>query len=267
MEQARLFAGQIDVLVTAEGNFGWCGLSEFSHEGYAKRWLLSPAFTLEHYIGIPMNSEEYIDYEPCYSPKRLEDISTDSCTLHYQPAACSQIDCAITYRLVPPHYVDVNMQMTTSRTHWPLNHVALFFATIVNAPLYTGINLLGSDIEVEVKGDNPWVHFNGLAARKGRTAHPAGIENPELPRPATPPDTYYYNDSSVRFTQPFFYGTVDHMVFATMFRPETKGHTLRCQSACTRLRWPGLGFPLDNSDAPSQKSIRAIVSKPVEALY
>ncbi|MBV7333381.1 hypothetical protein KFU94_35125 [Chloroflexi bacterium TSY] len=222
MKQTKIHAGQIEADVTSEGEFGWCGLSQFSHKESEREWLLSPAFTLEHYIGIPMNSDDYIEYEPCYSPKHLECISTDSCTLRYEPASCSQIDCAITYRAAAPHYVDIDVCMKTHRPEWPLNHVALFFATIVKAPIYAGITLLGTGMDVEVKGGNPWIHFNGLATQGGRTVHPIGLEHPELPRPTSPPEAYYYDDSSVRFTEPFFYATVDQMVLAVMFRPENK---------------------------------------------
>ena len=34
---------------------------------------------------------------------------------------------------------------------------ALFFATIVYAPIYTGVTFLGFDTGVEVKNGNPWV--------------------------------------------------------------------------------------------------------------
>ncbi len=222
MKQAALQAGDFKVVVDADGKFGWCGLSQIEHEKYPKKWLLSPAFTLEHYIGIPLDSEEYVEYEPCYSDKQLEDVTSNRCRLRYEPSSCSQIEFTVDYQVIAPHYIDVTMTMKTSRQEWPLNHVALFFATIVNAPIYTGITLLGDDELVETAHQNRWIHFNGIAAKQGKTAHPVDVKQPELPRTPNAPDAYFYSDSSIRFEQPFFYASVDEMVFAVMFRPEDR---------------------------------------------
>ena len=220
----HIAAGDLQATVTSSGTYGWCGLKQLTHAQHAKPWLLSPAFTLEHYIGVPLNAPDYIEYEPCASPKYLENIAPDGCTLHYDPMKCSQIECAITYHLVAPHYIDVTLRAQTQRADWPLGHMALFFATIVRAPVYTGINLLGKDLGVEVqsKSVNHWIHFNGFAAQIGNVAHPADVLNPELPRPAQAPKTYYYNDSSMRFEQPLFYACVDEMIFALMFHQEDR---------------------------------------------
>lgn len=222
MKQAELKAGQLAVTVDAVGKFGWCGLSRIEHENYPRNWLLSPAFTLEHYIGIPLNSEEYIEYEPCYGIKHLEKLSENRARVHYEPSPCSQIEFTAEYQVTSPHYLDVTLTMKTNRRAWPQNHVALFFATIVDVPIYTGVTMRGYDALIEVEHQNRWIHFNGTAITQGKTAHPAGIEQPELPRSPDAPPTYFYSDSSIRFEQPFFYGSIDNMVFALMFRPEDR---------------------------------------------
>jgi hypothetical protein len=211
-------AGDLQATVTTQGQHGWCGLAQLVHRQYKKPWLLSPAFTLEHYIGVPLNAPEYIEYEPCASQKYLENISNQACTLHYEPLPCSQLSCRVTYQINPPHYVDIHVNMQTERSQWPLNSLALFFATIVRAPLYSGIHFLGEDLGVQTTPNTRWVHFNSFAAQIGNTVHPSGVPQPELPRPANPPPTYYYSDSSMRFDLPFFYAHVDNMAFVVMFQ-------------------------------------------------
>ena len=203
---ANIAAGNLQATVASAGTYGWCGLKQLTHARHAKPWLLSPVFTLEHYIGVPLDSPDYIEYEPCASPKHLENIAQDGCTLHYGSLKCSQIDCVITYCLIAPHYIDVTVRAQTQRVDWPLSTMALFFATIVRAPIYTGINLLGRDLGADVQSasDNRWVHSNSFASQAGNGAHPTGMLNPELPRPADALKTYYYSDSSVCFDQPFF---------------------------------------------------------------
>lgn len=219
MKQATLEAGDLSVVVDADGgDFGWCGLSQISHRQFSKNWLLSPAFTLEHYIGVPFDAKEYTEYEPCYSGKRLEAVTPNSCILRYAPSRCSEIDFRAEYRLKPPHFIDVTMTAKTERTNWPHRHFAMFFATIVNMPIYTGINMIAQDILVGMKGQNHWLHFNGMAVQQGKTAHPAGVTKPELPRASNAPTTYYFSDSSVRFDEPMFYAQVENMVFAVMFK-------------------------------------------------
>lgn len=226
MNETVITAGALSAKVTTQGKYGWCGLSDLAHKQHNRRWLLSPALTLEHYIGIPLDSSDYIWYEPCESPKLLHNISPDGCMLQYGALKCSQVECAISYQMVAPHYVDVLVEAETNRVEWPMGSLALFFATIIYAPIYTGVTFLGFDKGVEVKSGNPWVHFNGRASVAGRTVHPAGVDKPELRRPENPPQTYYYDDSSVRFEESFFFGNVENMVFAVFF-PRSHRETVR----------------------------------------
>lgn len=222
ISQIEISAGEIQATINSGDEFGWCGLRQLRHTSYDKQWLLSPALTLEHYLGVPFEAEDYIDYEPCASPKHLKAISSEACVLRYEPLKCSQIECSLSYRALAPHYVDIVADVKTKRKNWPLNYAALFFATIVKTPIYSGINFPGKDLARPVKGDNGWVHFNGLAAQPGRVVHPDGLHQPELPRPNNPPDTYYYDDSSIRFELPFFYAQIETMTFVVMFHPNDK---------------------------------------------
>jgi hypothetical protein len=58
---ADIAAGDLQTTVTFEGRYGWCGLTQLAHAAHTGEWLLSPAFTLEHYIGVPLNSPDYIE--------------------------------------------------------------------------------------------------------------------------------------------------------------------------------------------------------------
>ena len=82
MTQTVISGRSVSATVSSEGKFGWCGLDGLTHEDRPISWLLSPALTLEHYLGIPSESLEHIQYEPCESPKYLGDIVENGCTLH-----------------------------------------------------------------------------------------------------------------------------------------------------------------------------------------
>ena len=84
--------------------------------------------------------------------------------------------------------------------------------------MYAGVTFRGYD-GLRHPDAGPWIHFNGHAATPGRVVHPSGLANPELRRPQPPPPTYYYADSSVRFDEPFFFGTVGRLAFAVFFPP------------------------------------------------
>ncbi len=222
MNRVDVGAGVLRAVVSLEDPSGWCGFENVQHQRFRGDWLLSPAFTLEHYIGVPLSAADYIEYEPCVSPKRLQPVDGSRCVLYYAPLACSQVECTLHYQMTAPHYFDVVAQVRTQRAEWPLGFLALFFATIVKAPTYSGINFIGEDLNTPVKGDNRWLHFNGYASHNGRTVHPSGLQRPELVRPDNSPQTYYYDDSSARFDAPFFYAHVQNMGFATVFRPQDK---------------------------------------------
>ncbi len=215
--QTTISGGALSATVSSKGKFGWCGLNGLNHEDRPISWLLAPALTLEHYLGIPSESPEHIQYEPCESPKYLDDIIENGCTLHYSPLPCSEVTCSISYRMKPPHYIDVRVRVQTKRESWPLGYLALFFATIVDAPVYTGVTINGFDEQAELTRENPWVFFNGYGRDSGRTAHPADVNKPELERHESDRDGYYYDDSSIRFDRPLFFGTIDGMVFGLMF--------------------------------------------------
>ena len=97
VSQIEIRAGDIRATINSEDKLGWCGLRKLKHIRYDKEWLLSPALTLEHYLGIPFEAEDYIDYEPCLSPKHLEAISSEACMLRYESLKCSQIKCNLSY--------------------------------------------------------------------------------------------------------------------------------------------------------------------------
>lgn len=216
MTATTISAGELSAIVETDGANGWCGLRQFAHSASPAPWLLSPALTLEHYIGVPPDAPEYVQYEPCYSRKSLRDVRPDGCALRYHPTACSETACNIVYRIAPPDAVDVSIEATTSRQSWPLGSLALFFATIVSAPIYTGVTFRGYD-GIRHADANGWMHFNGHADTPGRVVHPSGLANPELGRPQPAPPTYYYADSSARFDEAFFFGTVGSMAFAVFF--------------------------------------------------
>lgn len=215
---AYLQSGKLSAVVRTDARHGWCGLENLTHSDHPIDWQLSPALTLEHYIGVPQDAPEYISYEPCDSEKELVVKGPSECMLIYHAMPSAKLETRITYAMKSPHYIDVNVTAVTERAEWPFGSVALFFATIVKAPLYTGVYFLGDDEKLEGKRASPWLHFNGLAVLPGRTAHPSGILNPELGRPVKVPATYYYDDSSVRFDEPFCYGLVGSLAYCVMFK-------------------------------------------------
>jgi len=218
MNSITLASGELQTTISLDDPHGWVGLARLQHRALQHDWLLSPAITLEHYIGVPMQAPEYIQYEPCCCDKQFIQHGESTCTLRYEPLPCSQVSTEISYTLVAPHYVDVQVQVSTTRAEWPYSSLALFFATIVQAPIYAGILFPGKDLRIETQPKSEWVSFNGYARTAGNTAHAFGAPAPELRRPEPAPATYYYSDSSLRFTQPFFYATIDDLCFAVLFK-------------------------------------------------
>jgi hypothetical protein len=220
--RVQIKGGALSATVSTEEPHGWCGLENLSVDGRPLAWQLSPALALEHYIGVPRDAPEYIQYEPCECHHELYQAEPSSCRLVYPPLPCSQVETRIDYELRAPWYVDVDISVVTQRADWPYGSLVLFFATIVKAPMYTGVYMLADDPGVSGKRTSPWLHFNGLGQIPGRTAHPGGVDAPELGRPANPPDNYYYDDSSVRFGDPLYYGCLGSVLYCLMFRRERR---------------------------------------------
>ena len=217
MTTTRIAAGDLSAEVNTQERNGWCGLAKLRNDKVPEEWLLSPAFTLEHYIGVPRNEPGYVGYEPCESRKSLVQVEADACTLMYEPTPCSQLACAIHYKMTGPNIVDVMVIARTARANWPFGSLALFFATIVKAPLLTGVHMRAVDVEAKGKKGDGWLHFNGMASTPGNTAHPYGVDHPELGRPSGKQGSYFYSDSSIRFKEPLFVGQVEGKALAVMF--------------------------------------------------
>ena len=76
------------------------GAARQRHAASSTDWLLSPAITLEHYIGVPPDAPEYIQYEPCYSQGYC---ATSGPMAIYRPTPCAETTCDITYKVTTPH--------------------------------------------------------------------------------------------------------------------------------------------------------------------
>ena len=121
--------------------------------------------------------------------------------------------------------------------------LALFFATIVRAPIYTGVTFRGY-AGLRHPDANGWMHFNGQADTPGRVVHPSGDANPELGRPST-------GTADVLLRRLF--GPIRRSVLLRYrrnqgvrgFLPDIAAavRPLRRQSACARFRRAGLGLP------------------------
>ena len=206
--------GMLSGEVCTEGGHGWGGLSDLKYNDKRENCFLSPVLTPVFYFGVPMAEDGFQEYEPCDSKKTIENISKEGCTLKSHPMPCSQVTSSITYEMVEPYYIDVTLNLKTQRSDWPFDVLVATFSTIVRAPIYSGIILEGQDGGKQVKGGNRWVNFNGM---QGKIAHPARVDSPEIIDPEQRKKIYHYTDSSVRFDRPFFYGSIEEMVFACFF--------------------------------------------------
>ena len=146
MTNARIEAGALSASVSARGPHGWCGLDRLAHSDGAADWLVRPAITLEHYLGVPLDAPEHTEYEPFASQRSLRRVRESGCSLRYGPQDCCRVTCTIDYQVVAPHYVDTTVQVLTGRDRWPHGCLGLFFATIVEAPAYSGRHV-------------PWLRF------------------------------------------------------------------------------------------------------------
>ena len=164
-----------------------------------------------------------------------------------------RIASAITYAVVPPHYIDVDFRCTPrdAALFGPRGYAVLFFADYMNdvadvALHFRGVRAAG-DEETWIAADAPPGHpdYNGGGTYRHRDAKALEYDRDHNFK------LNLWSYDNPRFTQPFYYGRAAHdMTFILMFDRATRIRTRSasaCSSSSCRAPAPGLGLAIRHS--------------------
>lgn len=214
-----LKAGDLTVVIgdnSAAGGHraGYNGVWSLQH-ARGTRSLFVPGIAglnLEHLVTGEHLEDGKTFFEPRNAPMTLKKISGTEAELHQPPTPTFHVESWTRFRLVAPHYLEMDFRCRPHRPVFPRGYLSLFWASYMNAPDDKSLYFLGG---LDEQKDH-WTQFctqwhNDQSTARHREDH-FKMTFPEGGR-----DTLFKSLSRFRYDEPFFYGHFDDLVWIVMF--------------------------------------------------
>lgn len=214
-----LVTGDLSVIFADNEAFGadhqqrYNGIASLTHRS-ATTNLFVPAyagFNLEHFFGGERLAEHF---EPREHPMVLSRINEHTVQLHQPPPPRSKVETLTVFHLVPPHYIDVSVQILLhDLSPFPHGYAGLFWASYIEKPENMAVHFWGTSL------DDPRPHWiEAVTPSHGvKSTH---LFTGDVFEPYYAPDfnvTLASHLSDHRYIKPFFFGQKGNMVLAVLF--------------------------------------------------
>lgn len=189
------------------------GISELRHKDQDSTLFVPfyAGFNLEHVFG-----GDVLDplFEPREHPMELKKISKREVTLHQDALLLSHVEMMTTFKMVPPHYIDVAVKyIIRDASFFRHGYAGLFWASYINRPQDKRIFFPG-----HARGGNGSKWIGAYSPEHGyKSGHLEAGDDYEM---YAAPDfnvTLASHNSDYVYDAPFYYGRFHNMVFACLF--------------------------------------------------
>lgn len=168
---------------------------------------------LEHIFTGGSLAEDDVFFEPRRAPMRLQRISGSEAELHQPPTPTYHVESWTRFRLVAPHYLEMDFRCVAHRPVFEQGYLALFWASYMNAPVDKSLYFLGG---LEDGGGGLWTQFSPQWHGDQSTVRHRE-DRFEMPFADDGRTALFKNFSRVRYDEPFFYGNIDELSWAVLF--------------------------------------------------
>ena len=198
---------------------GYNGISELKHSAQDSNLFVPfyAGFNLEHiFAGDSLSNL----FEPRKSPMELKRISKNIVELYQAETPLSHVESWTTFKMAPPHYIDVNFRcIIKTDEFFKHGYVGIFWASYINAPQDKQIYFPG------YKKESDKVEWIGAYSTKHGVAstHIGADDNFDLFAVPGFNVTLASHYSNYLFSEHFYYGRFDNMVFAYLFSEPKDG--------------------------------------------
>lgn len=193
---------------------GYNGVWSLRHKASARNIFVPPyaGLNLEHIVTGEHLEDTRKFFEPRNAPMTLTRISGTEAELHQPPTPTFRVESWTRFRLVAPHYLDMDFRFRPREDLFPRGYLSLFWASYMNAPEDKSMYFLGG---LEGQGEQ-WTQLctqwhNDQSTVRHRE------DNFEMTFPEDGREALFKSLSRLRFDQPFFYGHIDDLVWLVMF--------------------------------------------------
>jgi hypothetical protein len=185
------------------------------HHAAGTRSLFVPGIAglnLEHIVTGEHLEDRETFFEPRNAPMTLRRISGTEAELHQPPTPTFHVESWTCFRLVAPHYLEMDFRCRAHEPVFPRGYLSLFWASYMNAPADKSLYFLGGlDAQKDL-----WTQFctqwhNDQSTVRHRDDHF------EMTFPDSGRDTLFKSLSRFRYDEPFFYGHFDELMWLVMF--------------------------------------------------
>lgn len=198
---------------------GYNGISELRHSAQDSNLFVPfyAGFNLEHiFAGDSLSNL----FEPRKIPMELKRISKNSVELYQAETPLSHVESWTTFKMVSPHYIDVNFRcVIKSAEFFKHGYAGIFWASYINRPEDLKIYFSGQEKNSE---EQKWI--SASTPNHGVESTHIGVNDSfdlfAVPRFNITLANHY---SNYLFGEPFYYGRFDNMVFAYMFSEPKDG--------------------------------------------
>ena len=167
---------------------------------------------LEHIVTGERLEDLNIFFEPRRAPMRFRQLSESEAELHQPPTPTFQVESWTRFRLVAPHYLDMDFRCVGRQPVFPRGYLALFWASYINAPADQSMYFLGGldrQKDLWTQFCTQWHNDQSTVRHRDDTF--------EMTFPPGGRNALFKNLSRFRFDQPFFYGHFDDLIWLVMF--------------------------------------------------
>ena len=217
--QVTLQAGDLTAVIgdnSAAGSHraGYNGVWSL-HHAKGTRSLFVPGIAglnLEHLVTGEHLEDSKTFFEPRHAPMTLTKISESEAELHQPPTPTFHVESWTRFRLVAPHYLEMDFRCRAHCDVFPRGYLSLFWASYMNAPADKSLYFLGG---LDDQRDH-WTQFCTQWHNDQSTVRHRD-DTFEMTFPDAGRDTLFKSVSRFRYDAPFFYGHFDDLMWLVMF--------------------------------------------------
>lgn len=216
---ATLRAGDLTAVVgdnsAADGHrAGYNGIWSLEH-AKGTRSLFVPGIAglnLEHIVTGDHLEDSRTFFEPRNAPMSLSQIGETEAELHQPPSPTFHVESWTRFRLVAPHYLEMDFRCRPHESVFPRGYLSLFWASYLNAPEDKSLYFLGGP-------DGQPGHWTQFCTQWHNDQSTVRHRDDafEMTFPEGGRDALFKSLSRFRFDEPFFYGHFDEFVWIVLF--------------------------------------------------
>ena len=211
--------GELEAVIgdnAAEGEHraGYNGVWSLKHVS-ADRSLFVPGIAglnHEHIFDGATNGRQEIFFEPRHATMTFKRLGESEAELHQPPTPTFHLESWTRFKLVEPHYIDLEYRCVPRQHVFRFGYIGLFWASYINAPADKSLYFRGS----VGRGSPSWMQL--CTQRHDDESTVVHVDDTlELKFDPAYRDCLYKNFSPMRFDLPFYYGLFGQHIWVVMF--------------------------------------------------